>query len=50
MKCFECAKYPFCKKTTKASDSCNEGIKRKLENEVEKHESRKRKMELKIYM
>lgn len=32
MRCAECAKYPFCTKTTKASDSCNEGIKRKIEN------------------
>ena len=31
MKCSQCAKYPFCKKTKKASDSCNEGIKRKLD-------------------
>ena len=36
MKCFECAKYPLCKKTTKASDGCNEGIKRKLEDEVKR--------------
>ena len=36
MMCCKCAKYPFCKKTTKASDSCNEGIKRKLEDEVKR--------------
>lgn len=36
MKCNLCAIYPFCKRTTKASDSCNNGIKRKLENEVKK--------------
>lgn len=34
MVCRNCLIYPFCKKTTKASDSCNEGIKRKLESEV----------------
>ena len=34
MKCANCSIYPFCKKITKASDGCNEGIKRKLENEV----------------
>jgi len=34
MRCAECAKYPFCTKTTKASDGCDEGIKRKLEDEV----------------
>ena len=38
MKCSQCAKYPFCKKTTKASDGCNEGKKRKLESEVKKYE------------
>lgn len=37
MKCSQCAIYPFCKKTTKASDGCNEGIKRKLENEVRRY-------------
>lgn len=31
MICRDCARYPFCTKTTKASDGCNEGIKRKLE-------------------
>lgn len=36
MKCKDCAKYPFCTKTTKASDECNEGIKRKYDNEVKK--------------
>ena len=41
MKCLICARFPFCKKTTKASDGCNEGIKRKLEDEVEKHEYEK---------
>ena len=30
MKCLICARFPFCKKATKASDGCNEGIKRKL--------------------
>ena len=35
MKCSQCAIYPFCKKTTKASDGCNEGIKRKLEANVQ---------------
>lgn len=33
MKCSKCAIYPFCKKTTKASDGCDKGIKRKLESE-----------------
>ena len=33
MKCLNCAKYPFCIKTTKASDGCNEGIKRKPDDE-----------------
>ncbi len=36
MICRDCAKYPFCTKTTKASDGCNEGIKRKLESEVKR--------------
>lgn len=42
MICRNCSIYPFCKKTTKASDSCNEGIKRKLENEVKKYANSKR--------
>lgn len=41
MKCSKCAIYPFCKKTTKASNGCNEGKKRKLESEVKKYEYRK---------
>ena len=36
MICRNCTKYPFCKKTTKASDGCNEGIRRKLEDEVKR--------------
>lgn len=42
MKCSECAKYPFCKKATKASDGCNEGIKRKLESEVRRYKKNAR--------
>ena len=37
MKCLICARFPFCKKTTKASDGCNEGIKRKLEDEIRRY-------------
>ena len=37
MICRNCAIYPFCKKTTKASDSCNEGIKRKLDSKCAKN-------------
>ena len=38
MKCSQCAIYPFCTKTTKASDGCNEGIKRNIESEINKDE------------
>lgn len=37
MICRNCSIYPFCKKTTKASDSCNEGIKRKLDSKCAKN-------------
>lgn len=36
MICRNCSIYPFCTKTAKASDGCNEGIKRKLEDEVKR--------------
>lgn len=41
MKCSKCAIYPFCTKTTKASDGCSEGIKRKLDKEIIKKEGHK---------
>ena len=36
MKCTQCAKYPFCFKIENIQKGCNEGIKRKIDNEVKR--------------